>query len=153
PHRPAAARDIHDQLQRATDHEGDCAGTGGVKEALSSSFPGTQLPRTPNPGNPGNEKSPDLLSQPEAISGTAPRGHANQVSVKEDEWPTIPTPEAATMKHLALLLTLLLCAAPAAAGELRAGAAVVNINPPEGTPLAGYYSQRGSKFILDNIYS
>src|SRR5262249_14142658 len=34
-----------------------------------------------------------------------------------------------------------------------AGAAAVVINPPEGTPMAGYYSARGSKAILDNLYS
>src|SRR5207247_854296 len=29
----------------------------------------------------------------------------------------------------------------------------VNINPPEGTPLAGYYSERGSRTVLDNLFS
>jgi neutral ceramidase len=52
---------------------------------------------------------------------------------------------------LALLLTA--WAGPAAAGELRVGAAAVNINPPEGTPLAGYYSERGSRTVLDNLYT
>jgi hypothetical protein len=41
----------------------------------------------------------------------------------------------------------------AQAGELRAGAAAVVINPPEGTPLAGYYSPRGAKAVHDNLYS
>src|SRR6476620_11111083 len=43
--------------------------------------------------------------------------------------------------------------APALAAELRVGAAAVVITPPEGTPLAGYYSERGSKTVLDDIYS
>ena len=37
----------------------------------------------------------------------------------------------------------LLLAGPALAAELRVGAAAVVITPPEGTPLAGYYSERG----------
>jgi neutral ceramidase len=58
------------------------------------------------------------------------------------------------MKRLGLFACLLAaCAGNAWAGELRVGAAVVNINPPEGTPLAGYYSPRGAKTILDNLYS
>jgi len=37
--------------------------------------------------------------------------------------------------------------------ELRVGAAAVSINPPDGIPLAGYYSERGSAGIVDDIYS
>jgi hypothetical protein len=48
-------------------------------------------------------------------------------------------------------LAFLLLVTPAFAAELRVGAAAVVINPPEGTPLAGYYSQRGSKAVLDDI--
>src|SRR5262249_57707232 len=50
-------------------------------------------------------------------------------------------------------LALLLLVTPAFAAELRVGAAAVVINPPEGTPLAGYYSQRGSKTVLDDIHA
>jgi hypothetical protein len=50
-------------------------------------------------------------------------------------------------------LLFLLLAAPAVAAELRVGAAATVITPPPGTPLAGYYSQRGSKTVLDDIYS
>jgi hypothetical protein len=39
------------------------------------------------------------------------------------------------------------------AGDLRAGAAAVEINPPKGTPLAGYYSPRGAQMVLYNLYS
>jgi hypothetical protein len=50
-------------------------------------------------------------------------------------------------------LAVLLLSSPALAAELQVGAAAVVINPPEGTPLAGYYSQRGTKSVLDDIYS
>ncbi len=39
------------------------------------------------------------------------------------------------------------------AGELRVGTAQVEINPPMGTPLAGYYFERGSQGVLDNLYA
>jgi neutral ceramidase len=50
-------------------------------------------------------------------------------------------------------LLFLLLATPAVAAELRVGAAATVITPPEGTPLAGYYSLRGTKAVLDDIYS
>jgi hypothetical protein len=50
-------------------------------------------------------------------------------------------------------LLFLLLASPAVAAEQRVGAAATVITPPEGTPLAGYYSERGSKTVLDDIYS
>ncbi len=40
-----------------------------------------------------------------------------------------------------------------AAGEIRLGAATVKITPPTGTPMAGYYSMRGSQGVLDDIYA
>jgi neutral ceramidase len=55
------------------------------------------------------------------------------------------------MRRLGLALVLL--AGPAFAAELRVGAAAVVINPPTGTPLAGYYSPRGTKTVLDDIYA
>ncbi len=39
------------------------------------------------------------------------------------------------------------------AGDLRVGVAAVDITPPKGTPLAGYYSPRGAKGVLDPLYS
>ncbi|MBO0699490.1 MAG: hypothetical protein J2P46_13930, partial [Zavarzinella sp.] len=48
-------------------------------------------------------------------------------------------------------LAALLLATPVIAAELKVGAAAVVITPPEGTPLAGYYSERGSKTVLDDI--
>jgi len=50
-------------------------------------------------------------------------------------------------------LAFLLLATPAIAADLRVGAAATVITPPEGTPLAGYYSQRGSKTVLDDLHS
>lgn len=55
------------------------------------------------------------------------------------------------MRSIAFTLGLL--SIPALAAELRVGASAVVITPPEGTPLAGYYSQRGSKTVLDDIHS
>lgn len=57
------------------------------------------------------------------------------------------------MKHSLALLLLLAGTVVAAAGELRVGAAAVDITPPEGTPLAGYYSARGARRILDPLFS
>jgi hypothetical protein len=58
-----------------------------------------------------------------------------------------------TMKRLALSVLLLAAwAGGAAAAEPRAGAAVVTINPPLGTPLAGYYSPRGATAVLDDLH-
>ena len=51
------------------------------------------------------------------------------------------------------ILTFLVLASPLAAAELKVGAAAVVITPPEGTPLAGYYNYRGTKSVLDDIYS
>ncbi len=42
-------------------------------------------------------------------------------------------------------------AAPALADGLRVGTAAVNINPPVGIPLAGYYSPRGSEGVLEDL--
>src|SRR5688572_25783753 len=50
-------------------------------------------------------------------------------------------------------LLVLLLATPAVAADLHVGAAATAITPPEGTPLAGYYSQRGTKTVLDDIYA
>jgi hypothetical protein len=58
-----------------------------------------------------------------------------------------------TMKRLGWSVLLLAAwAGGAAAGELRAGAAAVTINPPPGTPLAGYYSPRGATSVLDDLH-
>jgi hypothetical protein len=55
------------------------------------------------------------------------------------------------MRAAALLLFFLTL--PAAAGELRVGAAVVPITPPLGTPMAGYYSARGAEGVHDDLYA
>ena len=38
-------------------------------------------------------------------------------------------------------------------GAFRAGAAAVNITPPRGTPLAGYYSLRAAEDVLDDLFA
>src|SRR2546423_2553828 len=51
-------------------------------------------------------------------------------------------------------IALMVIAIPAsAAGELRAGAAVVVINPDAGTPLAGYYNQRAADGVHDDLHA
>jgi hypothetical protein len=58
------------------------------------------------------------------------------------------------MKRCSLFALLLAASVGSAqAGDLHTGAAAVNINPPEGTPLAGYYTPRGAKAVHDNLYS
>ncbi len=52
-----------------------------------------------------------------------------------------------------LILLVAASAGSAAAAELRAGAAAVDISPPEGAPLAGYYSPRGARAVLDPLFS
>ena len=47
----------------------------------------------------------------------------------------------------------LLLALSLEAAEFRVGQAAVAINPPDGTPLAGYYSLRGSQGVADPIFS
>jgi neutral ceramidase len=41
----------------------------------------------------------------------------------------------------------------AAAPEFRMGTAAVVITPPKGTPMAGYFSERGSEGVLDDLYA
>jgi hypothetical protein len=53
---------------------------------------------------------------------------------------------------LAGLTLLALAPLSARAGELRAAAASVPINPAPGTPLAGYYSPRGATAVLDDLH-
>ncbi len=51
------------------------------------------------------------------------------------------------------LLSLLLISPFAPAAELRVGAAAVVITPPEGTPMAGYYSLRSATGVHDDLYA
>lgn len=50
-------------------------------------------------------------------------------------------------------LVSLLLTAPAVAADLRVGAAAVVITPPPGTPMAGYYSERGAEGVHDDLYA
>ena len=52
----------------------------------------------------------------------------------------------------ALLLALLL-SVPAGADDLKVGAASVDITPPVGTPMAGYYSERAAEGVHDPLYA
>jgi len=58
-------------------------------------------------------------------------------------------------RHLRTLapLFLLLAAAPAHAEDLRVGAAAVDITPPVGTPMAGYYNIRPSEGVHDALFA
>jgi neutral ceramidase len=51
----------------------------------------------------------------------------------------------------AAFLLVLFMAIPALADELRDGAASVDITPPVGTPMAGYYAERLSKGVHDPL--
>lgn len=53
----------------------------------------------------------------------------------------------------ALFSLILLTAVSASAGELKVGAATTKITPPLGVPLAGYYHERGSDGVHDDLYS
>src|SRR5215207_3746690 len=50
-------------------------------------------------------------------------------------------------------LLFLLLTTPAVAADLQVAAAATVITPPEGTPLAGYYSLRGTRTVLDDIHA
>ena len=54
---------------------------------------------------------------------------------------------------LRLLACLLVLVSSSIAGELRVGAARVEITPKDGTPLGGYYKFRGSAGVLDPLYA
>src|SRR5581483_4277020 len=51
------------------------------------------------------------------------------------------------------LATLLLAVSTLGAQNLRVGAAEVSITPPNGTPLAGYYSTRLSTGVHDDLHA
>ena len=60
-----------------------------------------------------------------------------------------------TLSRVTLLLLASFSLSPraAAAGDLRAGAAAVDITPPLGIPMAGYYHARGADGVLDPLFS
>lgn len=51
------------------------------------------------------------------------------------------------------LILMSACMASAVAGDLRLGTAAVKITPSLGTPMAGYYVERASQGVLDDIYA
>jgi neutral ceramidase len=51
------------------------------------------------------------------------------------------------------LAALLLIGLAPARAELRVGVGAVNISPPAGTPMAGYYYERGSQDVIDELFA
>src|SRR6187455_1713938 len=57
------------------------------------------------------------------------------------------------MRLLLVLALTLALTLPASAGPLQAGAAAVDITPPKGCPMAGYYSFRGAEGTHDPLFA
>src|SRR5687767_1735695 len=55
------------------------------------------------------------------------------------------------MRRLLALALILLLVPPAPAADLTAGAAQVDVTPPVGIPMAGYYSLRGAEGTHDPL--
>lgn len=52
-----------------------------------------------------------------------------------------------------LLVLVMVCSQSVLAGDLKIGSAAVKITPPEGAPMAGYYSDRGAAGVHDELYA
>lgn len=52
-----------------------------------------------------------------------------------------------------ILFVLMIAAMTANAADLRAGAAAVNITPPKGAPMAGYYYNRAADGVHDDLFA
>jgi hypothetical protein len=63
------------------------------------------------------------------------------------------TRKSKALNAVVLAAAICLLGVEPATAELRAGAAMVNITPPMGTPMAGYYHQRGSQGVIDDLYA
>jgi neutral ceramidase len=57
------------------------------------------------------------------------------------------------MRTAFLLALIMAVPIPALADELRVGAGSVDITPPVGTPMAGYYAERLSKGVHDPLFA
>ncbi|MCS6867001.1 MAG: neutral/alkaline non-lysosomal ceramidase N-terminal domain-containing protein [Gemmataceae bacterium] len=57
------------------------------------------------------------------------------------------------MGRLLTCVVTLVCAMPAVAGPLQVGVAAVDITPPKGCPMAGYYSYRGAEGTHDPLWA
>jgi neutral ceramidase len=55
--------------------------------------------------------------------------------------------------RISLIGLLMLFIQSIVAGDLKIGSAAVKITPPEGTPMAGYYSDRGAVAVHDDLYA
>lgn len=60
-------------------------------------------------------------------------------------------PNPSTLPRSLGAAALLILTTSLQASELRVGTAAVAINPPNGIPLAGYYSERGSEGVIDDL--
>jgi hypothetical protein len=58
-----------------------------------------------------------------------------------------------TIPILSIVLGLFSSPAPVAAADFRVGVAAVDITPPTGIPMAGYYHERGADGVLDPLFS
>jgi len=54
---------------------------------------------------------------------------------------------------MGIVCLALSCSHQLVAGEFRVGTAAVNINPPLGTPMAGYYFERGCQGVIDSLFA
>jgi len=63
------------------------------------------------------------------------------------------TTKSKAINVIVLAAAICLLGVESATAELRAGAAMVSITPPTGTPMAGYYYQRGSQGVIDDLYA
>src|SRR5688572_30051175 len=68
-----------------------------------------------------------------------------------DSRPTRPTIRA--MKTIAISVILVLLVLSPSTAELKVGAAAIKITPPNGTPMAGYYSARLSTGVHDDLWA
>src|ERR1043166_7534599 len=68
--------------------------------------------------------------------------------------PKGPLPHSFAMNQLIKQITLLaICLIAGRAEEVRVGVAQIDITPPMGIPLAGYYHERGADGVLDPLFS
>src|SRR4051794_32122207 len=65
----------------------------------------------------------------------------------------LPTMRTLLRSSLLLLASLLACKTPARAADLEAGVAAVEITPPKGYRMAGYYAERLSTGTHDPLYA
>ena len=80
-----------------------------------------------------------------------PKAAKIKLSLVRSQAPSPVRPWIAGLPALTLCLLVGIAAAPAA--EFRVGVASVDITPPMGIPMAGYYHERGADGMLDPLHS